>query len=142
MTDKKLTTSDIAATDTEAVRRDRDATVVRTGENRTPAESRTPTADAHRGIDDAPGPLFENPDAGGYRTRWSAIQTGFVDEPRKAVEEADTLVAEVMKRLAESFAEERKRLESQWERSDQVSTEDLRLAMRRYRSFFERLLSL
>ena len=65
-----------------------------------------------------------------------------MDEPRKAVEEADTLVAEVMKRLAEVFATERTRLESQWERSDQVSTEDLRLAMRRYRSFFERLLSL
>ena len=99
-------------------------------------------ADRNRGIDDGPGPLFDNADADGFRTRWSAIQTGFVDEPRKAVEEADTLVAEVMKRLAEVFAAERTRLESQWEGSDQVSTEDLRLAMRRYRSFFERLLSL
>ena len=86
-------------------------------------------------------PLFVNEDADGYRTRWGGIQSGFVDEPRKAVEEADALVAEVMKRLAEGFADERQRLESQWEKADQVSTEDLRLAMRRYRSFFERLLN-
>jgi hypothetical protein len=51
------------------------------------------------------------------------------------------MVAELMKRLAEVFAEERRQLETRWERKDQVSTEDLRLAMRRYRSFFERLLS-
>jgi hypothetical protein len=93
-------------------------------------------------IAETPAPLFANEDASGYRTRWSAIQTGFVDEPRKAVEEADTLVAEVMKRLAEVFADERHQLEAQWERADQVSTEDLRLAMRRYRSFFERLVAM
>ena len=92
--------------------------------------------------DEAPSPLFSEDEASGYRTRWGAIQTGFVDEPRKAVEEADMLVAEVMKRLAEVFADERQQLERQWERADQVSTEDLRLAMRRYRSFFERLLSI
>src|SRR5689334_23899032 len=86
-------------------------------------------------------PLFLNEDADGYRTRWSAIQSGFVDEPRKAVEEADALVAEVMKRLSDGFADERRGLEDQWERADQVSTEDLRVAMRRYRSFFERLLA-
>ncbi len=80
-------------------------------------------------------------DADGYRTRWSAIQTGFVDEPRRAVEEADALVAEVVKRLAEGFAGERQKLEADWERTDTVSTEDLRQAMRRYRSFFERLLN-
>jgi hypothetical protein len=99
-------------------------------------------ADAPREVDEAPAPLFANEDAAGYRTRWGAIQTGFVDEPRKAVEEADALVAEVMKRLAEGFATERRQLESEWERSDQISTEDLRIAMRRYRSFFERLLSI
>ena len=92
-------------------------------------------------LTDAPTPLFVDDELTGYRARWSAIQTGFVDEPRKAVEEADTLVAELMKRLAEVFADERRQLETQWERKDQVSTEDLRLAMRRYRSFFERLLS-
>jgi len=86
-------------------------------------------------------PLFITEDAEAYRTRWGGIQSGFVDEPRKAVEEADALVAEVMKRLAEGFADERRRLESQWEHADQVSTEDLRVAMQRYRSFFERLLA-
>ena len=91
--------------------------------------------------DDGRTPLFATADADGYRTRWSAIQTGFVDEPRHAVEEADALVAEVMKRLAEVFADERGRLEGVWERNDQVSTEDLRQAMQRYRSFFERLLT-
>jgi len=64
-----------------------------------------------------------------------------VDEPRRSVEDADTLVAELMQRLAESFSNERRRLEGQWDRQESVSTEDLRLAMRRYRSFFERLLS-
>jgi hypothetical protein len=93
-------------------------------------------------VDEAPAPLFVEDELNGYRTRWSAIQTGFVDEPRRAVEEADTLVAELMQRLAEGFATERRQLEGQWERSDNVSTEDLRLAMRRYRSFFERLLSI
>lgn len=93
-------------------------------------------------VDDAPAPLFANDELNGYRTRWSAIQTGFVDEPRRAVEEADTLVAELMKRLAEVFADERRGLESHWDQSDKISTEDLRIAMRRYRSFFERLLSI
>jgi hypothetical protein len=94
-------------------------------------------------IDERPTPLFVDEELTGYRTRWSGIQTGFVDEPRKAVEEADTLVAELMTRLADGFAGERRRLEEQWEKAaDKVSTEDLRLAMRRYRSFFERLLSI
>jgi glutathione S-transferase len=76
------------------------------------------------------------------RSRWDAVQTGFVDEPRQAVEQADQLVAEAMKRLAETFASERSNLEGQWSRGDQVSTEDLRMALRRYRTFFERLLSI
>src|SRR5262249_55943835 len=70
------------------------------------ANDQVPAAERPRAIHEAPAPLFANEDAGGYRTRWSAIQTGFVDEPRKAVEEADTLVAEVMKQLAEVFAQE------------------------------------
>ena len=78
----------------------------------------------------------------GYRTQWDAIQTGFVDEPRRAVQEADALVALVIKRLSEVFADERASLERQWGEGDEISTEDLRVALRRYRSFFERLLSL
>lgn len=90
-------------------------------------------------------PMFAADEAEGYRTRWDAIQTGFVDEPQRAVQEADALVAQVIKRLSEVFAAERTRLEQHWGRADQgrqISTEDLRLALRTYRSFFERLLSL
>src|SRR5262245_44319047 len=87
-------------------------------------------------------PMFAENEAQGFRSRWDAIQTGFVDEPRKAVEEADSLVAQVITRLSEVFADERTNLEGQWGRGDQISTEDLRVALRKYRSFFERLLSL
>jgi hypothetical protein len=87
------------------------------------------------------GPLFSQEEAGSLRKEWEAIQVGFVDEPRRAVEEADSLVAMAMKRLAEQFAEERSRLEGQWDRGGDVSTEDLRIALRRYRSFFGRLLA-
>ena len=85
-------------------------------------------------------PLFPNNELEGLRSRWKEIQTAFVDEPRKAVEQADGLVASAMKRLAEVFAEERSKLEKQWDRGDNVSTEDLRVALQRYRSFFHRLL--
>jgi hypothetical protein len=75
------------------------------------------------------------------REHWEAIQVGFVDEPRRSVKEADQLVARLMSQLAESFSQERERLEGQWDRGDDVSTEDLRVALQRYRSFFERLLA-
>jgi len=91
--------------------------------------------------DQETGPLFASRKANEFRTRWDAIQVAFVDEPRQAVEHADSLVAETMKRLAEMFAEERKKLESQWDQGENVSTEDLRQALRRYRSFFGRLLA-
>ena len=87
-------------------------------------------------------PLFPANELEELRNRWSAIQTAFVDEPRTAVEQADGLVAAAMKRLAEVFAEERFKLEQQWDRGDNVSTEDLRIALQRYRSFFQRLLSI
>jgi hypothetical protein len=86
------------------------------------------------------GPLFSSGEANELRGRWDAIQVGFVDEPRRAVEQADNLVAGTMKRLAEVFAEERGKLEGQWDKGENVSTEDLRLALRRYRSFFSRFL--
>jgi hypothetical protein len=87
-------------------------------------------------------PLFPNNELQELRTRWTGIQTAFADEPRRAVEQADGLVAAAMKRLAEVFAEERSKLEQQWDRGDNVSTEDLRVALQRYRSFFQRLLSI
>jgi hypothetical protein len=86
-------------------------------------------------------PLFPNEELEALRTRWKTIQTAFVDEPRQAVQQADSLVASAMKRLAEVFADERAKLEQQWDRGDNVSTEDLRVALQRYRTFFERLLS-
>ena len=85
--------------------------------------------------------LFSPNEANSLRGQWDSIQVGFVDEPRQAVEHADQLVAGAMKRLAEMFAAERSRLEGQWDRGDSVSTEELRLALRRYRAFFARLLS-
>jgi hypothetical protein len=86
-------------------------------------------------------PLFDDSVDHDFRNRWREIQTGFVDEPRHAVEQADGLVAELMQRLAQSFSEQRNNLEHQWDASDKVSTEELRIALTRYRSFFERLLS-
>lgn len=88
-----------------------------------------------------PTPLFSQSDVGDLRGRWSNVQASFVDEPRRAVEEADKLVATVMQRLAEGFASERSKLEKQWDGGDNVSTEDLRVALQRYRSFFDRLLN-
>lgn len=85
--------------------------------------------------------LFSPDEANSLRGQWDSVQVGFVDEPRQAVEKADALVAGAMKRLAEMFAAERERLEKQWDRGDSVSTEELRVALRRYRAFFGRLLS-
>jgi len=99
-------------------------------------------ADAAASTPDAgAAPLFPENEAGELRRRWDSVQASFVDEPRRAVEQADELVANAMKRLAETFANERAALESQWDRGDSVSTEDLRLALQRYRSFFGRLLA-
>ncbi len=89
-----------------------------------------------------PMPLFSESEMQDFRSQWSKVQTGFVDEPRQTVEGADKLVASVMQRLAEGFATERSGLEKQWDRGDNVSTEDLRIALQRYRSFFDRLLKL
>ena len=100
-----------------------------------------PEARDRAAVKDAAATLFPDNEANNFRTRWTEIQTGFVDEPRRSVEQADALVAEVIKRLANGFAEERSKLEGQWGRGDDVSTEDLRVALRRYRSFFDRLLN-
>ena len=91
--------------------------------------------------DEGAAPVFPAAEADDLRRSWDSIQTGFVDAPRQAVEDADHLVATTMQRLAEAFATERAKLEGQWDRGDDVSTEDLRVALRRYRAFFGRLLS-
>lgn len=90
---------------------------------------------------DAPPELLPRDEDAGFQRRWEEIQTAFVDDPRSTVEQADQLVAQVMQRLAEGFAAERERLEQQWGRGEDVSTEDLRIALQRYRGFFQRLLS-
>jgi len=87
-------------------------------------------------------PLFPDDQLHELQARWDEIQTGFVDEPRSAVESADSLVAQTMKQLAEAFSRERSNLERQWDSGENISTEDLRVAFQRYRSFFRRLLSL
>jgi hypothetical protein len=106
------------------------------------AESQRPAPPSGEQVASGPGPLFGETDAQGLRDRWSDIQVGFVDEPRAAVQKADTLVAETIKRLADSFATSRRELEGQWDRAGDVSTETLRVALQRYRSFFNRLLSI
>jgi hypothetical protein len=120
-------------------------------ETDTGREERLSTADLVREADEVDAdarkdegerePLFAGEDAERYRSRWSEIQAAFVDEPRRAVEQADELVAELIQRLTQTFADERSKLEQQWDREGDVSTEDLRVGLQRYRSFFDRLLS-
>jgi hypothetical protein len=107
-----------------------------------PPEERSEAAARVQPASDAgAGPLLAPDHAEGFRARWTDVQNGFVDSPRQAVEDADRLVAELMQHLARTFADERGRLERQWDRGDDVSTDDLRTAFQRYRSFFERLLA-
>jgi len=98
-----------------------------------------PTADLHA---ESLEPLFAADQAEGYRNRWIAIQSSFVDDPSAAVRAGDELVAQVMSELANSFADQRHRFESELDTSGPANTESLRVALRSYRSFFERLLSL
>lgn len=86
--------------------------------------------------------LFPAGVAKDFRARWDAVQSGFVDDPKQAVRQGDELVAQVMKSLADTFAKERAELEGRLDKPDEASTENLRVALRRYRSFFQRLLSL
>ena len=87
-------------------------------------------------------PLFAERETTDFRRRWTDIQAAFVDEPRRAVEQADALVSDIVKRVTDGFATARGALEHQWDRGDNVTTEDLRLTLQRYRSFFDRLLAM
>jgi len=126
-TDDKPTTASIAGTASSDEPSDEDAPTAR---ERLTTEAR-----------DDLEPLLPDNEATEFRERWHAIQVRFVDEPRTSVEDADALVAELMQRLAETFAKERKELEAAWTGDRDVDTESHRVALRRYRSFFERLLS-
>lgn len=120
LNEQRITTDDMAKTQPTEIRREEQHQL----ENRNQQSSLLP----------------ENVGSG-FRSEWDRIQVSFVDEPRKAVEQADSLVAQVMQHVARTFSDERKNLEGQWSRGDNVSTEDLRLALQRYRTFFSRLLS-
>ncbi len=85
--------------------------------------------------------LLFTADTSGLRTRWDEIQTAFVDDPADCVQKADALVTEVVEQLTTAFSEARSRLEAQWARGETASTEELRLALTRYREFFQRLLT-
>jgi len=137
---KKLTTADMARAETTPRESDIGSVEQHDGESSRPA----PNAQLARARVNGEelSPLLASDLENDYRSRWKGIQTEFVDEPRQAVEKADELVAELMQNLAQSFSEQRSRLESEWDHSERASTEDLRLALRRYRSFFDRLLSL
>ena len=130
---ERLTTADLAGKNHDTIE----------AESRpVPGEGATPVAaPKNRPAAEPTTPLFIGNEAEQFRSRWMDIQTGFVDDPRKTVEQADGLVAEVMKKLATVFADERGKLEEQWSRGEQADTESLRVALQRYRSFFERLLS-
>lgn len=149
--DQKLTTADFAAAAERRApeperqpREERDLRRVPEGEPvRIQDEPGDPAlADggpAVRAQDEPLAPLFLPQMAHNFRSQWDEVQIGFVDDPTQAVRKADELVAQVMKNLAQTFAEERANVESEMDRAD---TEHLRVALRRYRSFFQRLLSL
>jgi hypothetical protein len=150
--DERPTTADLARAGEEMRGRSEEQIVNRgagavaeRGNDAAPAsQSRAPSRPDRVGpsASEANTPLFVQHEADGLRTQWNEIQAAFVDQPRSAVERADKLVADVMKRLAESFARERDTLDRQWDHGDNVTTEDLRLVLQRYRSFFDRLLSI
>jgi polyhydroxyalkanoate synthesis regulator phasin len=100
-----------------------------------------PSSENEEEEDTARRSLLPSDSTASYRERWQEIQASFVDEPRTSVQEADRLVVEVIQELQSSFTSERETLEAQWQRGDDVETEDLRVAFQRYRSFFDRLLA-
>ncbi|QTE02530.1 hypothetical protein [Streptomyces cyanogenus] len=106
-----------------------------------PESAETPAATGAPASDDEAPQLLTDDEERTFRDRWQAIQNRFVDDPREAVHDADALVADVMQTLASTFAQHKKDLESQWAEGEKVDTEELRGALRRYRSFFNRLLS-
>jgi hypothetical protein len=137
--DERTTTADIAGARDE----DTNTSDTNTREDTGVDEDRHLTRDTAEGAadDEQLTPLFDNADTQRFRARWQELQIAFVDEPRDAVANADELVAELMQQLAKRFNQERASLEGQWSRGEDVSTEDLRVSLQRYRSFFERLLA-
>jgi hypothetical protein len=142
--DEKLTTSDIVnppRPQTSGRFDVDDGTDTVIDENRQTFEANRQSLSATADGQPHDNPLFPQDELQGFRSRWDKVQTSFVDEPRAAVEQADSLVANTVKRIAEQFSTEREHLEKQWDRGENVNTEDLRQALKRYRAFFDRLLS-
>ena len=141
-----IVTTETSLEDTRSSRADDGVTTAELaggGERRPLDESREePQPQAPTAVPQPGAALFSNDQASTLKSRWQEIQIGFVDEPRQAVERADKLVAEVMQQLAQGFADERAALEAQWSGGQSKETEELRQAFRRYRSFFDRLLTL
>src|SRR5215510_3402708 len=132
-----LSTADLAGVSEERHARQHAKEEVKREGREARAEARAPGAAS----DEKLTPLFTPDVANDFRARWDQVQFSFVDDPKRAVREGDELVAQVMKSLAQSFSEERTRLEQELGHTDAGSTENLRMALRRYRSFFQRLLS-
>jgi hypothetical protein len=128
---------DVEETSEERMRNEQIAGDTRAHE-RAPQENQA-TTDA---VPEILEPLFEEDAARKFRSRWMAIQSKFVDDPRDSVKQADDLVADIIKNVTMSFADRRIGLEKQWNSGDNISTEDMRQALKRYRAFFERLLTL
>ena len=112
-----------------------------TSPTRTEAQESSSETSAARTESSTEESLFASDDLSGLRSRWDEVQVAFVDDPRQCVQRADALVAQVVERLTTGFSEARSRLEGQWARGEEASTEDLRLALKRYREFFQRLLA-
>jgi hypothetical protein len=147
--DQELTTADIAnpqrnreyrsaVIDERPILSQSGAPVIQNTDERPISSNSAPVVQKKEDIAD--GPLFRGEELQGFRSRWDQVQASFVDQPRMAVEEADGLVASMVKRLAEEFSTARADLERQWDTGGDVSTEELRQVLRRYRSFFNRLL--
>jgi hypothetical protein len=146
--ERTLSTADLAGVNEAAQARDRgELAQADRGDRMTQVETRqreTSQQAADSGATQAEplAELFPKDVAGGFRSRWDAVQIGFVDDPKQAVKQADELVAQVMKSLAESFSRQRANIEGAAQDSNEASKESLRVALQRYRSFFHRLLSL
>jgi hypothetical protein len=135
-------TDDVGGSDRPAETRAADEADARPGGRWFSPSADRPQADTAARSGEALEALFTPELAETYRVQWTSIQSGFVDDPRRAVRNGDDLVAQIMANLANTFAEERHRVEAQLDSTGEGSTEELRVTLRRYRSFFERLLSL
>jgi len=136
------TTEDIAAVEERPEPGAIDSAPVAVDETARPADTTAAGQAAPRETGDSPADLlFDEADTDRFRARWREVQSGFVDDPKNAVQDADLLVAELMQELASAFSQRKRVLEDQWREGTDAETEDLRLALRGYRSFFDQLLA-